>query len=107
MQAGLFAVPGTVLATFGHHAIAETAVPWRLVTTVCAVQFVAVWPLARRCYDATATVAFMLAMQSMLHLDLSYAEGDARPGCRHTRCTQDTLSTPPVTGTPGITPGRR
>ncbi|MFG3291358.1 hypothetical protein ACGF3G_21430 [Streptomyces sp. NPDC048179] len=74
-RAGLFAVLGTVLATFGHHAVAGTAVPGRLVVLSTAVQFAAVWPLARRRYAAVATVVFTLGTQGLLHLALSYAEG--------------------------------
>ncbi|MFF4522795.1 hypothetical protein [Streptomyces bluensis] len=75
-RAGLFAVLGTVLAAFGHHAIAEGTVPWRLTGTAVVVQFAAVWPLARRRYTLVATVAFTLATQGMLHLALSAADGD-------------------------------
>lgn len=78
-RAGLFAVLGTVLATFGHHAVAGTAVPWRLVILSTAVQFAAVWPLARRRYAAVATVVLTLGTQGLLHLALSYAEGGG--GC--------------------------
>ncbi|MEU9289452.1 hypothetical protein AB0D57_33490 [Streptomyces sp. NPDC048275] len=67
---------GTVLATFGHHAIAEGTVPWRLVGASIVVQFAAVWPLARRRYAPAATIVFTLAMQGVLHLALSYADGD-------------------------------
>ncbi|NGO09046.1 hypothetical protein G5C60_15925 [Streptomyces sp. HC44] len=77
-RAGLFAVLGTVLATFGHHAIAEGTVPWRLVGAAVVAQFVAVWPLARRRYAPTATVVFTLATQGMLHLALSFADGDTQ-----------------------------
>ncbi|WP_327397549.1 hypothetical protein [Streptomyces phaeochromogenes] len=77
-RAGLFAVLGTVLATFGHHAIAEGTVPWRLVGAAIVAQFVAVWPLARRRYAPTATVVFTLATQGMLHLALSFADGDTQ-----------------------------
>ncbi|MER5449924.1 hypothetical protein ABT065_30525 [Streptomyces sp. NPDC002764] len=76
-RAGLFAVLGTVLAAFGHHAIAEGAAPWRFVGASVAVQFVAVWPLARRRYTPAATVLWTLATQAGLHLTLSYANGDA------------------------------
>ncbi|MFI6460567.1 hypothetical protein [Streptomyces sp. NPDC050538] len=76
-RAGLFAVLGTVLATFGHHAIAEGAVPWRLVGVLIAAQFAAVWPLARRRYAPVATVMATLAMQGLLHLALSATAGDA------------------------------
>ncbi|MGW2047780.1 hypothetical protein ACWCPF_21750 [Streptomyces sp. NPDC001858] len=76
-RAGLFAVLGTVLATFGHHAVADGAVPWRLVAALIVVQFAAVWPLARRRYAPVATIAFTLATQQALHLALSYADGAA------------------------------
>ncbi|MBA2813570.1 hypothetical protein E0500_041200 [Streptomyces sp. KM273126] len=76
MRAGLFAVLGTVLAAFGHHAIAEGTVPWRLMGMAIVAQFAAVWPLARRRYTLIATVASTLATQGMLHLSLSYADGD-------------------------------
>ncbi|MFI1728440.1 hypothetical protein ACH40E_04200 [Streptomyces acidicola] len=76
MRAGLFAVLGTVLATFGHHAIAEGTVPWRMVGVAIVAQFAAVWPLARRRCTLIATVAFTLATQGMLHLALSSADGD-------------------------------
>ncbi|MFE7973103.1 hypothetical protein [Streptomyces shenzhenensis] len=82
-RAGFFAVLGTVLATFGHHAIAEDTVPWRLVGASIVAQFVAVRPLARRRYTPAATVLCTLAVQGALHLALSYADGDppaARPG---------------------------
>ncbi|MEU0651514.1 hypothetical protein ABZ485_04605 [Streptomyces albogriseolus] len=75
-RAGLFAVLGTVLATFGHHAITEGTVPWRLVGAAIVAQFAAVWPLARRHYTPAATVACTLATQGVLHLALSYADGD-------------------------------
>ncbi|MGI5194307.1 hypothetical protein ACQEVY_11830 [Streptomyces sp. CA-288835] len=82
-RAGLFAVLVTVLAAFGHHAIAEGTVPWRLVGGAVVAQFAAVWPLARRRYGPAATVAFTLAAQGVLHLALSFADGDtsaAMPG---------------------------
>ncbi|ALV33198.1 hypothetical protein [Streptomyces sp. CdTB01] len=75
-RAGLFAVLGTVLATFGHHAIAEGTVPWRLVGASNVAQFVAVWPLARCRYTPAATVLCTLAVQGALHLALSYADSD-------------------------------
>ncbi|WP_051814696.1 hypothetical protein RFN58_35375 [Streptomyces iakyrus] len=71
---------GTVLAAFGHHAVAEGAVPWRLVGAVMVAQFTAVWPLARRRYMPAATVACTLVMQGALHLALSYADGDMPTG---------------------------
>ncbi|MFF1291700.1 MULTISPECIES: hypothetical protein [unclassified Streptomyces] len=77
-RAGLFAVLGTVLAAFGHHAIAEGTVPWRLVGASIVAQFAAVWPLARRRYAPTATIVFTLAMQGVLHLALSYTNGDTQ-----------------------------
>ncbi|MCZ4507410.1 hypothetical protein O3Q52_04140, partial [Streptomyces sp. ActVer] len=77
-RAGLFAVLGTVLATFGHHAIAEGTVPWRLAGTAIVAQFVAVWPLTRHRYAPTATVVFTLATQGMLHLALSFTDGDTQ-----------------------------
>ncbi|MGW4729746.1 hypothetical protein ACWEQC_11320 [Streptomyces shenzhenensis] len=67
VRAGLFAVLGTVLATFGHHAVAATTVSWRLVGASVAVQFATVWPLARRRCPAAATVAFTLVTQGALH----------------------------------------
>ncbi|WP_155057922.1 hypothetical protein [Streptomyces blattellae] len=82
-RAGLFAVLGTVLAAFGHHAVAEGTVPWRLVGALIVAQFVAVWPLARRRYAPAATVVCTLAVQGLLHLALSAADGDtsaAPPG---------------------------
>ena len=75
-RAGLFAVLGTVLATFGHHAVAEGTVPWRLSAALVAAQFAAVWPLARRRYAPGATIVVTLAVQGVLHLALSYADGD-------------------------------
>ncbi|MFJ1806888.1 MULTISPECIES: hypothetical protein [unclassified Streptomyces] len=85
-RAGLFAVLGTVLATFGHHAIDEGTVPWRLVTVLVVAQFSAVRPLARRRYAPVATVGFTLVTQGALHLALSYAGGDASMAAdpRHT-----------------------
>jgi hypothetical protein len=83
VRAGLFAVLGTVLATFGHHAIAEGTVPWRLSGIAIVAQFAAVWPLARRRYTPAATILCTLAVQGGLHLALSYADGDppaAMPG---------------------------
>lgn len=74
-RAGLFAVLGIVLATFGHHASAEGTVPWRLVGVSVVAQFAAVWPLARRRYTPTATVLCTLAVQGGLHVALSYADG--------------------------------
>ena len=41
-RAGLFAVLGTVLAVFGHHAVAEGAVSWRLSGSLIVAQFAAV-----------------------------------------------------------------
>ncbi|WP_328690012.1 hypothetical protein OHA74_12840 [Streptomyces phaeochromogenes] len=79
-RAGLFAVLGTLLATFGHHAIAEGTVPWRLVGASSLAQFAAVWPLARRRYGPVATILFTLAVQGVLHLALSYADGDTATG---------------------------
>ncbi|MFE5917644.1 hypothetical protein [Streptomyces sp. NPDC056468] len=79
-RSGLFAVLGTLLATFGHHAIADGAVPWRLVGTLIAAQFAAAWPLARRRYTPAATLACTLATQGALHLALSYADSDATTG---------------------------
>ena len=77
-RAGLFAVLGTVLATFGHHAIAEGTVPWRPAGAMAVAQFAAVWPLAHRRCTPTATVACTLATQGLLHLVLSCADGDMR-----------------------------
>ncbi|MEU8929000.1 hypothetical protein AB0D30_03885 [Streptomyces sp. NPDC048409] len=77
VRAGLFAVLGTVLAALGHHAIAEGAVPWRLVGAMAVLQFAAVWPLARRRCPPAATVLCTLAVQGALHLALSYVAGDA------------------------------
>ncbi|MFF7166874.1 hypothetical protein ACFZBP_36770 [Streptomyces sp. NPDC008086] len=74
-RSGLFAVLGTVLATFGHHAIAEGTVPWRLVGASIVAQFAAVWPLARHRYTPAATVTCTLTMQGALHLAMSYADG--------------------------------
>ncbi|MFJ3658726.1 hypothetical protein ACIPPR_36165 [Streptomyces nigra] len=68
---------GTVLATFGHHAIAEGTVPWRLVAVLITAQFSVVWPLARRRYPPVTAVGFTLAVQGVLHLALSYADGNA------------------------------
>ncbi|MFF4259624.1 hypothetical protein ACFY1L_51550 [Streptomyces sp. NPDC001663] len=79
-RAGLFAVLGTVLATFGHHAVAEVTVPWRQLAALIAVQFAAVWPLARRRYAPVATVMVTLAMQGLLHLALSCTDGDTSMG---------------------------
>ncbi|KAK1177077.1 hypothetical protein B7755_002195 [Streptomyces sp. NBS 14/10] len=80
VRAGLFAVVGTVLATFGHHAIAEGTVPWRLVSCLAAAQFAGVWPLARRHCPPAATMLFTLATQGVLHLALSWADGDTPTG---------------------------
>lgn len=80
VRAGLFAVLGTVLATFGHHAIAEGSVPWLLVTVSGVVQFALVWPLARQRYAAFRTVVFTLGTQGVLHLALSYTNGEAPTG---------------------------
>ncbi|WP_405620408.1 hypothetical protein [Streptomyces sp. NBC_00076] len=79
-RAGLFAVLGTVLATFGHHAIAEGTVPWRLAGVMVVAQFAAVWPLARRRYTPAATVACTLATQGLLHVVLSFTDGDMGAG---------------------------
>ncbi|WP_445042949.1 hypothetical protein [Streptomyces sp. SAS_272] len=76
-RAGLFAVLGTVLAAFGHHAIAEGTVPWRLVTVLTVAQFSAIWPLARRRCAPVTTIGVTLATQGVLHLALSCADGDA------------------------------
>ncbi|MFC7842773.1 hypothetical protein [Streptomyces sp. NPDC057382] len=77
-RAGLFAVLGTVLATFGHHAIAEGTMPWRLAGAAVVAQFVAIWPLARRSYTPAATVACTLVTQGVLHLALSFVDGDTQ-----------------------------
>ncbi|WP_158778516.1 hypothetical protein [Streptomyces cellulosae] len=86
-RAGLFAVLGTVLATFGHHAVAEGTVPWRLMAVLAGAQFAAVWPLARRRYVSRATVGFTPAVQGVLHVVLSWADGDTsmapRPRATH------------------------
>ncbi|WP_435212806.1 hypothetical protein [Streptomyces sp. bgisy034] len=79
-RSGLFAVLGTMLATFGHHAITDGTVPWRLVGTLIVTQFAAVWPLARRRYTPAATVACTLATQGALHLALSYADSETPTG---------------------------
>ncbi|WP_254076061.1 MULTISPECIES: hypothetical protein [unclassified Streptomyces] len=75
-RAALFAALGTLVAAFGHHAIAEGTVPWRLVTVLTVAQFSAVWPLARRRCTPVATVAVTLATQGVLHFALSRADGD-------------------------------
>ncbi|MFK4263684.1 DUF1775 domain-containing protein [Streptomyces milbemycinicus] len=80
MRAGVFVVLGTVLATFGHHAIAEGTVPWRLVGCLATAQFAGVWPLARRHCPPTATMLFTLATQGVLHLALSWADGGTPSG---------------------------
>ncbi len=77
-RAGLFAVLGTVLATFGHYAVAESTVPWRLAGGVTAAQFAVIWPLARRRYTPVATAALTLTTQGVLHLVLSAADGHPR-----------------------------
>ncbi|MFF7793460.1 hypothetical protein [Streptomyces sp. NPDC007991] len=77
-RAGLFAVLGTVLATFGHHAIVESAVPWRLMGLAMVAQLAAVWPLARRRYTPAATVVCTLVTQGVLHVALSFMDGDTR-----------------------------
>jgi hypothetical protein len=83
-RAGLFAVLGTVLATFGHHAIAEGTVPWRLVSGLAIAQFAGVWPLARRHCPPAVTMLFTLSTQGVLHLALSWADGDTSTGApRH------------------------
>ncbi|WP_158761860.1 hypothetical protein [Streptomyces sp. NRRL S-146] len=72
-----------MLATFGHHAVAEGTVPWKLVGSAVVAQFVAVLPLARRRYTPAATVACTLVVQGVLHLALSLVDGDtqaAMPG---------------------------
>src|SRR5690348_14055819 len=75
VRAGLFAVLGTLLATFGHHAIAEGRVPWPLVGLLVVSQFAVVWPLARRRPTLVATVVCTLAVQGVLHVTLSAAAG--------------------------------
>ncbi|MDW6057094.1 hypothetical protein SAZ11_02050 [Streptomyces sp. FXJ1.4098] len=79
-RAGVFAALGTVLATFGHHAIAEGTVPWRMVGGLAAAQFAGVWPLARRHCPPTVTMLFTLATQGVLHLALSWADGNTPTG---------------------------
>ncbi|MEU0068096.1 hypothetical protein ABZ027_00745 [Streptomyces sp. NPDC006332] len=69
-----------MLATFGHHAIAEGTVPWRSAGAMAVALFAAVWPLARRRYTPAATVACTLATQGLLHLVLSLTDGDMRAG---------------------------
>ncbi|MFF2514352.1 hypothetical protein [Streptomyces sp. NPDC058086] len=67
VRAGMFALVGSVLAAFGHHAVVEGPVPWPLVTAFTAAQFAAVWPLARRRSTLPATVVCTLAAQGALH----------------------------------------
>ncbi|MER6563962.1 hypothetical protein ABT300_40835, partial [Streptomyces sp. NPDC001027] len=74
-RAGLFAALGTVLAVFGHHAVAEGTVPWRLMTVLTVAQFSAAWPLARRRRAPVTTIGVTLATQGVLHLALSCADG--------------------------------
>ncbi|MFI6932645.1 hypothetical protein [Streptomyces sp. NPDC050287] len=82
MRAGLFAVLGTVLATFGHDAVAEGTVPWRLMAVLAGAQFAAVWPLARHRYVSRAAVGFTPAVQGVLHIALSRADGDSSMASR-------------------------
>jgi hypothetical protein len=73
VRAGVFALVGSVLAAFGHHAVVEGPVPWPLVTAFTAAQFAAVWPLARRRSTLPATVVCTLAAQGVLHVAFTAA----------------------------------
>ncbi|WP_331753284.1 hypothetical protein OG440_39805 (plasmid) [Streptomyces sp. NBC_00637] len=75
MRAGLFALVGSVLAALGHHAVAEGAVPWRLVSVFAVAQFVLLWPLARRRLTLATVTACTLAAQGSLHLALTWLGG--------------------------------
>ncbi|MGC4971677.1 hypothetical protein ACLQ2D_02060 [Streptomyces sp. DT199] len=70
VRAALFALVGSVLAALGHHAVAEGAVPWRLVTAFALAQFAIVWPLARRRLSLPVVIVCTLVAQFALHLAL-------------------------------------
>ncbi|KUO16277.1 hypothetical protein AQJ91_37020 [Streptomyces dysideae] len=71
----MFALVGSVLAALGHHAVAEGAVPWRLVAVFAVAQFAAAWPFARRRFSLPAVIGCTLAAQGALHLALTRAGG--------------------------------
>ncbi|MEU1514952.1 hypothetical protein ABZ490_22850 [Streptomyces sp. NPDC005811] len=79
MRAGLFALVGSVLAALGHHAGAEGAVPWRLVTAFALGQFALVRPVARHRLSPAAVTVCTLAAQGSLHLALTWAGGSHHP----------------------------
>ncbi|MGW1089913.1 hypothetical protein ACWD4L_27305, partial [Streptomyces sp. NPDC002596] len=76
VRAGLFALVGSVLAALGHHAVAEGAVPWQLVTAFAAGQFVVAWPFARRRFSLTVIIGCTLVAQGGLHLALTWVGGE-------------------------------
>ncbi|MFE0251280.1 hypothetical protein [Streptomyces sp. NPDC059010] len=75
VRAGLFALVGSTLAALGHHAVAEGAVPWRLVIVFTLGQFALVRPVARRRLSLPAVVACTVVAQTALHLALTAAGG--------------------------------
>jgi hypothetical protein len=79
----VFALVGSVLAAFGHHAVVEGPVPWPLVTAFTAAQFAAVRPLARRRSTLPATVVCTLAAQGALHVAFTLAGSAHHAGSAH------------------------
>lgn len=67
----MFALALSVIAALGHHAVADGAVPWRLVLLLAGVQFAAVWPVARRRFSLGSALGSALAVQGGVHLALT------------------------------------
>ncbi|MCX5555601.1 hypothetical protein [Streptomyces sp. NBC_00038] len=84
VRAGMFALVGSVLAAFGHHAVAEGPVPWRLVIAFGVAQFIVVWPIARRHHSLPVIAGCTLAAQGALHLVLTWAGGTDHAESGHT-----------------------
>ncbi|NUT24958.1 MAG: hypothetical protein HOV84_03315 [Streptomyces sp.] len=83
VRAGLFALVGSTLAALGHHAVAEGAVPWRLVIVFALGQFALVRPVTRRRLSLPAVVACTIVAQAALHLALTAAGSAHRPAGGH------------------------
>ncbi|MFE3853038.1 hypothetical protein ACFXPN_18090 [Streptomyces griseorubiginosus] len=60
-----------MIAALGHHAVADGAVPWRLVLLLAGAQFAAVWPVARRRFSLGSALGSALAVQGAMHLALT------------------------------------
>ncbi|MDC0767170.1 hypothetical protein [Streptomyces sp. HD] len=83
VRAGLFALVGSTLAALGHHAVAEGAVPWRLVIVFTLGQFALVRPVARRRLSLPAVVTCTVVAQAALHLALTSAGSAHHPDSAH------------------------